>query len=127
MKHAKVLLLVCLAFSLAGCNNFWVNYYSIEPGLTTRQQVRDLLGKPFVEAPDGSKYVYDSPQSRDKGETQSMEIYFNDAGVVVARVRTNPALDPPDPLDGSQRRRDEIVGKVPEFGPNKAEAKVRTK
>jgi len=121
-----MLIAVCLVCLLAvGCNNFWANYYSIQPGTTDKSTVKQLLGnKPFGDAPN--RLIYWAPQPDKSQLRQECIIYFNDAGIVVAKKRKNEMLQGPvNPMTG-EIIREEIEGTVPDIK-NQSTTSVRAK
>ena len=106
----RVLLVLGCLWSATGCSNFWTNYYSLEPGLANTQNVRKMLGKPFVKGQ--GKWIY-FPK---KNDIQYLELYFDKDGILLAKVRYNPRQEPPPAPDGTIKTK-EVFGKVPPFTP----------
>ena len=126
MKRTTMILGACMVCLLAaGCQNFWANYYAIQPGLTDKATVKNLLGqKPYVEIPE--RLIYQAPKKDKHGIGQEVIIYFNDKGICVARRRKNPLQLPP-PGENGETVKDEVVGTIPEPGRFKSSVKVRSK
>jgi len=126
MKRATVVFAACMVCLLAaGCQNFWANYYSIQPGKTDKATVKNLLGKaPYVET--ANRLIYQAPKKDKHGIGQEVIIYFNDKGICVARRRKNPMLLPP-PGENGEIRKEEVVGTIPEALRFKSTTKVRMK
>ena len=74
MRKWLLTLVVCGLFVLGGCNarHTRENYEKIQPGMT-RQEVQDILGKPFRDEGDEAEYW---------GPNGKFEIEFDDFGRV---------------------------------------------
>ena len=125
MKRGAVLLaVVCVSILVSGCSNFWANYYAIQPGITTQQQVEKMLGKALKGE---GKWKIDPPRTKEGKEIQYVEVYFDEKGVVLGAKRTNPLLEPPPSMADGELKKEEIMGTIPPMPTFKQTTRIQTK